>query len=250
MKTYTPIALALTVALSPLGCGDDGDSSTELDPGSTGAGSTTATPASSSTDAPDPQSTGEDVTTGGTSEDGTSSGSSSADDESGSTGEDPFADCQRDVLEEDIVVIDPMGMPGPPQWYGPGADDDGALIDDGESEYVVSSTYLALQPNADPQLFGQLSAGNAMALFTNPGMIAVQLSNSTQCGTARTFTVWENEEALMNFVGSDAHLQSVSAFPSLSRGGSTLSVWAEPVTASEITWDAAMTRMADETPYD
>ena len=243
-SAYT-LTLTLGLGLGPLaGCGDDAESSEETmamestsDSSSTSAAETTVTEVESSSGADD---------------DSGSSSSSGADDDSGSSSGsgDPFAGCSRDVLESDLSVFNAIGMPGAPQWYGPGADADGALVDDGETQYIVSATYLALKPDADFDAFTQLNVANSMALYGNPGMVAIQLGFSMECVTARTFTVWESEEALMEFVGSDAHLQSVSAFPALSRGGSTLSVWPEPVTASEITWEAALVRMTDETAYD
>lgn len=239
MKTNARYAFVLTLALGPLGgCGDDSNDADD-----------TANAGSTSSD--DPSSTGEqpDPTTESASSSTTDGGSGNADGSS-SGGEDPFADCVVDVLAEDFGVVDAMGVPGPPRWAGPGADENGELIDDGESEYVVSVTYLALSLDADLEFFGQLNAGNSAALYSNPGMVASQLGGSAQCGTARTFTVWESEEAMMEFVSSDAHLQSVSAFPSLSRGGSTLSVWPEPVPASEITWVAALERLSTAEAYD
>lgn len=242
MKTNARYAYALTLALAPLaGCGDDGGSTNDtMATGSTSEAATSdpGTTSSTGTDAPE--------TTGGEVE----ASSSGAADESSSGGTDPFADCSREVLESDLVVVNAVGVPGAPQWYGPGADADGALIDDGETEYVVSVTYLALKPDADFDHFNQLNVANSMALYANPGMVGLQLGFSMECATARTFTVWESEAAMMEFVGSEAHLQSVSAFPSFSRGGSTLSVWPETATASEITWEAALEQMAEATAYD
>lgn len=242
MKTHARYAYALTLALAPA-CGDDTNANDdEIDAGmstsDSSSGSTSGTPPST-----DVSSTGSASSTADT-----GAGSSSADDSS--TGPDPFADCSRSVIEEDYAVIDQLGVPGATRWYGPGADEDGNLVDDGESEFVVSVTYLALSPNADFDLLNQLNVANSMALYSNPGMVATQLGGSMVCGSLRTFTVWESQAALMEFVASEAHLQSVGAFPALSRGGSTLSVWDEPVTASEITLESAMARIADATPYD
>lgn len=239
MKTNARYAFVLTLTLGPLGgCGDDSNDADD----SAGTGSTSV--AMSSSTGGDPAATTESASSS------TSDGGSGNADESSSGGEDPFADCSVDVLAEDFGVVDAMGVPGPPRWAGPGADENGELIDDGKSDYVVSVTYLALSLDADLEFFGQLNAGNAAALYSNPGMVASQLGGSAQCGSARTFTVWESEEAMMEFVSSDAHLQSVSAFPSLSRGGSTLSVWPDRATVSEITWDVALERLSTAEAYD
>ncbi|MGH1344612.1 MAG: hypothetical protein ACRBN8_23840 [Nannocystales bacterium] len=240
MKTYARYAYLITLALAPA-CGDDGDAASD----DTGADASTTGPSGGSTT--DVPSTGTPSSSGSTSS--SAEGSTGPDDES-STGSDPFAGCRRDLLEDDYVVIDELGVPGPTRWYGPGADGDGNLIDDGQTEFVVSVTYLALRPDTDSQLLGQLNAANSMALYSNPGMVALQLGASMTCGSLRTFTVWESNAALMEFVGSEAHLQSIGAFPSVSRGGSTLSVWAEPAAVPEITLENAMTRMTKEDPYD
>ncbi len=244
MKTHARYAYVLTLALAPA-CGDDADTTEETNA------------SSSTTDASDTAPSSGDPTAAEASSSGSSS-SASTDAEASSTGaaegsstggDDPFANCSRDVLEDDYYVVDATGQPGPARWYGPGADGDGNLIDDGESEYVVSVTYLAISPQGNDVFLG-LAAGNAMALYSNPGMVAVQLGGGLECLTGRTFTVWEDMESLMAFVGSDAHLQSISSFPAISRGGSTLSVWPEPVPASEITLENAMARLTDEVPYD
>ncbi len=241
MLTYTRYAYVLTLALAPaLGCGDDSSSSADDSAGSTSDVGSTSEPSDGSTSAPSESSSSSGVPD-------TSSGT----DESTSTGStDPFADCRRDVLEDDFSVVDMFGMPGAVQWHGPGADPEGELIDDSTTEYVVSTTYLALDPTADLDLFGELNVANSMALYGNPGMVAVQLGFSQQCAAARTFTVWESQEAMMQFVSSKAHLQSVGAFPSLSRGGSVLSVWPGTSAASDIDWDTALANLADADAYD
>ena len=244
MKTHARYAYALTLALAPA-CGDDGDASSSetgaatstTEPGTSGSASTTDTP-STGEPTPESSSTGPEVES-----------STGAADES-STGSDPFVGCSRDTIEDDYFVINQFGMPGAARWYGPGADDDGNLVDDGQTEFVVSVTYLALSPDADLDFLNELNIANAMALYGNAGTVATQLGGSMDCGSLRTFTVWESSAALMEFVSSEAHLQSVGAFPALSRGGSTLSVWTDPVPASEITLESAMARIANETPYD
>jgi len=242
MKTYARYAYALTLALAPA-CGDDGDSDNPgTDTSTTGPGSS---PDASTADA---SSTGSPAPSGSSTDPDAESSTGSADESS--TGPDPFAECSRSTIEEDYFVINQFGMPGAPRWYGPGTDKEGNLIDDGQTEYVVSVTYLALSPDADVDFLNQLNVENSIALYSNAGMVATQLGGSMVCGTLRTFTVWEDAAALMEFVASDAHLQSVGAFPALSRGGSTLSAWADPAVASEITLENAMARMAEETPYD
>lgn len=176
-----------------------------------------------------------------------------AGDGDGDGDEDPydgaFDDCTREFLEEDLVVIDTMGNPGPVRWYGPGADPEtGELIDDGETEYHVSVTYLALRPENIEQFLGLIPNVN-QALFSNPGLVAVQLADSQQCATARTLTVWTDEAAMYEFVGSQAHVDAIVAFPDISRGQSTLASFGG-VKASDITWDRALAELEAAEAYD
>lgn len=176
-----------------------------------------------------------------------------ADDSSGTastSGGDPFVDCDRGTLETDLVAQDAQGNIVPVTWVGPGVDPaTGALVDDG-STYVVSSTYLAMRPDADAQqAFGEAIAPIPDALFSNPGLVAVQLGSSMQCATARTFTVWRDETAMMEFVTSDAHAAAISRTPEISRGTSLVIHWSGAA-AGEITWEDAIARLAsDEGPF-
>lgn len=185
-------------------------------------------------------------------DDGTSAADdgTSAADTSASTGADPFADCDRGTLEDDLMGADAMGNPIPLAWFGPGADPmTGELVAEGTS-FVVSSTYLAIKPEAAAQqAFGESVAPLVPALLANPGVVAIQLGSSMQCGTARTFTVWQDEAAMMAFVVGDAHANAIARTPEISRGGSVVTHWTASSVA-EITWDEAIVRIAaDEGPF-
>ena len=187
---------------------------------------------------------------------GCDSSDDSSDDAAGETGDgdgDPydgaFDQCTREVMEEDMTVIDDMGNPGPVRWYGPGADPEtGELLDDGETEFHVSVTYLALRPE-NIETFMGLIPGVNQALFSNPGLVAVQLADSQQCATARTLTVWTDEAAMYEFVGSQAHVDAIVAFPEISRGQSTLANFGG-VKASDITWERALAELKAAEAYD
>ncbi|MBC8070725.1 MAG: hypothetical protein IAG13_20510 [Deltaproteobacteria bacterium] len=190
----------------------------------------------SDSDAVDDSSTGDPAAT-----DVESSGSDETAAAESSTGDDPFADCTRSVLEADLF--------GKDAWMGPGVDPDtGMLIDDG-STYVVSATYLALQPGA-PALaaFDEVIEPIGPALLGNAGLIAVQLGNSIECNSARTFAVWRDEAAMMEFVMGDAHAAAIMRVGEISRGGSLVTHWSAEV--SGINWDAALAKLeADEGPF-
>lgn len=163
---------------------------------------------------------------------------------------DPFAGCDRGVLEPDLLSQDPMGNPVPTGWFGAGVDPaTGALVDDG-STYVVSATYLTLRPDGDAQAaFGEVMGPIVPELYGNPGLVASQLGVSSSCGTARTFTVWRDQAAMMAFVTSAAHTAAIARVGEMSRGQSLVTHWvAAPV--AEITWDEALARLvADTGPF-
>lgn len=183
----------------------------------------------------------------------TSDGSASDPDTSGgdaSTGDDPFADCDRGVLEADIMGADQMGNPIPLVWMGPGVDPmTGMLVDDG-STYVVSSTYLAMKPDpAAQQAFGEVTPPIVPELFGNPGVVAFQLGSSNACASARTLTVWRDEAAMMAFVMSDAHATAAARIGEISRGSSVVTHWTG-ATVAEIDWDIAVEHVAaDAGPF-
>jgi quinol monooxygenase YgiN len=206
------------------------------------AADTTATPSDT---------TGDDSASTGTADSsGDAPASTSGADTSSSTDDDPFADCDRGTLESDLMGADAMGNPIPVAWFGPGADPiTGELIAEGTS-FVVSSTYLAIKPEAAAQqAFGESVAPLVPALLANPGVVAIQLGTSMQCGSARTFTVWQDEAAMMAFVVGDAHANAIARTPEISRGGSVVTHWTA-TSIAEITWDEAIARIAaDEGPF-
>jgi hypothetical protein len=124
-----------------------------------------------------------------------------------------FAGCERGMLEADFLA---------PPLAGP-ALRDGALP---PGEYLVSSTYLQLDPAAGPQqLFNDLIIPVATDLQTRPGLLALSLGQSKGCGVARTLAVWQDEMAMLNFVASPAHTAAMSRVTDISRGGSTVTHW-------------------------
>lgn len=163
----------------------------------------------------------------------------------------PFAECDRGTLEDDLSFVGEDGVPAPPMWIGPGVDPQtGELRLTPERSYVLSATYLALEPSDDAMAeFLSVQPALDMALRGNPGVVALQLSFSPQCMVARTFTVWEDEASMVAFVVSEAHLQAIEMFPRISRGGSTLASWSVQ-DATTVQLATAMERLSASEPYD
>lgn len=237
--TSTPRILIASLCLVACAADDDADDNADASADSSSGAADSSSSAASLSEA-----------STGPSDPSAEEGSSSGVDEGSSTTEDPFAGCDRGILEPDLIGQDAMGNPAPVAWTGPGADPEtGELVDDGNT-YVVSSTYLALMPDpAAQQAFGETMGPVIPTLFGNPGMIATSLGTSMECSTARTLTVWASQEAMMAFVTSDAHANAIARVAEISRGDSLVTHWTGAA-IPEITWDEALARvLADEGPF-
>lgn len=150
--------------------------------------------------------------------------------------------CERGELEDDLSMI---GQPA-----GPAVDPSTGLLKAPPAEgWVVSSTYLRLKSEpAAMARFGELMGPIQQALATQPGLLAIEFGSSMSCGTARTFSVWESEEAMFEFVAGPAHGAARAAVGEVSRGGSIVTHWTT-ARADQSTWDEAARRLAaDEGP--
>jgi heme-degrading monooxygenase HmoA len=150
--------------------------------------------------------------------------------------------CERGLLEPDRASLAPLA--------GPAVDPaTNALRAPPAEGWVISSTYLTLKNEAAAQMrFLELMGPIERELATLPGLLAIELSSSMNCGTARTFSVWESEEAMFDFVAGPAHGAARAAVGEVSRGGSVVTHW-RTARAEESTWEEAAARLAaDEGP--
>ncbi|HEX8703684.1 MAG TPA: antibiotic biosynthesis monooxygenase [Myxococcaceae bacterium] len=150
---------------------------------------------------------------------------------------DPLANCTRGSIEPDLTFLAPLG--------GPALRADGTLT---PGRYIVSSTYLAMKPEPQAQQhFGELMGPIRQTLQQQQGLLAIQLGTSESCATARTLTVWKDEESMYSFVTSDAHLAAMSAVGEVSRGSSVVTHWADD--ENGVSWTKAAQQLgADEGP--
>jgi hypothetical protein len=138
--------------------------------------------------------------------------------------------CPRGTLESDLVYL---------PRTGPKVDASGALMPPPAAGYVVSSTFLRLQPGEQAgRRFGELMAPISEQLTSLPGLEALQLATSPGCGTARTLSVWSTLDAMYYFVTSDAHQAAIDAVSEVSRGGSVVVHW-NAQTVEQASWDEA-----------
>ena len=152
--------------------------------------------------------------------------------------------CRGDVVQPDLSSQDATGAPIPPAWMGPGVDSSTGLPSVPEGA-IITTTYLQLRVDeAGQRRFGELVGPVIGQLMATPGMIAVSLTNSRECGVARTLTVWQDEESMLAFVASDAHTAAMVGTAEVSRGGSITTHWiaSGPDDAS---WARAAERLAD-----
>jgi len=144
--------------------------------------------------------------------------------------------CPRETLELDIAYT---------PRTGPKVDASGALMAPPGSGYVVSTTFLRLRPGDEAgRRFAELFGPIAVQLQNQPGLLALQLATSADCGTARTLSVWSSLEAMYDFVASDTHQTAVNAVSEVSRGGSTVLHWSAE-TVEQASWQEAARRLAD-----
>jgi heme-degrading monooxygenase HmoA len=124
-----------------------------------------------------------------------------------------LASCVRGTLEPDFRAL-PLAGP---------AVTAGALR---PGQYVISSTYLQLAQDAAAQrLFQELLAPVRADLETRSGLAALSLGQSESCAVARTLAVWDDDAAMIAFVGSPAHAAAVARATGISRGGSVVTHW-------------------------
>ncbi len=150
----------------------------------------------------------------------------------------PDSECTRGVKESDLVQA---------PWQGPGAVDGG--LPASTNEVVVSTTFLALKPDADSSaLFQQLFAGVAADLQTREGLVAYSVATSTRCNTARTLSVWADEAHMFKFATASAHGKAAAKVGSLSRGNSAVTHWHD--TTNNVSFETAFTKLgAADAPF-
>jgi heme-degrading monooxygenase HmoA len=142
--------------------------------------------------------------------------------------------CVRDTLEPDFQST-PL--------QGPGVDAQGKLA---PGTYIMSSTYLRVGHSQEAQAeFQQLMGPIDQTLQQQQGLVAIRFGSSTNCNTARTFSVWKDEEAMYQFVGSPAHTQAISRVSVVSRGSSIVTNWQDDEHGAS--WEKALKRLAAET---
>jgi heme-degrading monooxygenase HmoA len=160
-------------------------------------------------------------------------------DEAKGTSKEPASRCAHDVLEPDLSGDAPIG-PAVDRATGK------LKLADGE-RYMVSSTYGVPKRASDgaplTQQYLQLIGAVQEQLQREPGLLALWLLQSEQCGSGRTLAVWKSEEQMYDFVTSKAHLDAMSAADEVLQPGYAVTHW-EATSADEMTMEEAIRQLA------
>ena len=169
--------------------------------------------------------------------DASSSSSSAAADESSSTTSE--VDALYDCVDPMIVEARPLIGPG----YDPSM---GGLIAPLQDTYIVSSTQVLVKPEAGAD-FNELVGQVIAEIEASEGMVAYSLANDTNCGFARTMSVWRDAESMVAFATSDAHANAVARTNEVAITGK-VTHWAVAADAFPPTWDTAREELAKVAP--
>lgn len=134
-------------------------------------------------------------------------------------------------------------------FMGPLADENGKLKLESGKSYTVSSTYGVPVPGEDgapvtPEylaLFGAIQA----QLEVQPGLLALKLATSDDCGSGRTLAVWASEDDMYSFVTSEAHFNAMKAVKVVLKPGFNTTHWTADG-EKQISWDEAAKQLAKD----
>lgn len=143
------------------------------------------------------------------------------------------ADCVSRTMESDLMFVTPL--------VGAGVDPATSSVRPPEpgTSYMVGVTYLQLLPGQESgQKMTELTQPIQAQLATQPGLLAAQIALSERCRTARTLTVWRDEQALVEFVASPAHLEAMRQRNKVMSASASNSF--EAAQADQLTWGHAL----------
>jgi hypothetical protein len=134
-------------------------------------------------------------------------------------------------------------------FAGPGWDDELGLLEP-QDEYLVGITHLRVINLPGPgKRFGEHAEAVANFLYDNEpeGWVGASFRNVGQLEWW-TLTVWESEEAQLEFVVGEVHAAAMADLTEVAKWAESRSLW---VTAEEIppAWDVALDWLADEQDY-
>jgi hypothetical protein len=111
-----------------------------------------------------------------------------------------------------------------------------------EREYTVVATNLLLRHWWNLPRFLSLTIGIRGQLKDTPGLVTYRLKANFLKLQFSTLSVWEDENAIRDFVPRGPHLSAIQAFPGLSREGSSFVRWTTD-SPGGVTWEEAFHRL-------
>lgn len=134
-------------------------------------------------------------------------------------------------------------------FEGPGFTLADGITTDAEGPFVGSTTMLILKPGDEPKAtFDKHMAVLSEKIKTQPGLIGVSLALPIGTDGYRTLTVWESEEAMLEWVVSDEHTAAMAEMADKSAEGSAVTSWSmerDELEAGPPSWEDARKRLED-----
>jgi hypothetical protein len=132
-------------------------------------------------------------------------------------------------------------------FSGPAFDPEtGALIEPLPAGHIVATT--VGWPKLDPaDVDAVMEASNRVIteqLFTSDGMLGGSFGLSARCNSARTLTIWRDEDALNAFVFSGVHIEMATTKLIHTQAWETTH-WTGAAATEPPSWDAARQQLAD-----
>lgn len=150
------------------------------------------------------------------------------------TGADVFT-----CADDDLASFNAFGGPG----YNASQ---GGLLQPPQDRYIASTTLISPKPDEASQArFFELMAPIFQLLATHDGLIGFQVASSDACGYDRTMSVWRDEEAMMAFVMSDAHVAAMGEAATISTAA-VVTHWEIGPDQVPFSWDLAREKAGAE----
>ncbi len=191
-------------------------------------------------DAPDADPTPSEESTGDASTGDASTGDAPAStDGADSSGGGLDLDALYECEETELQVIQPL--------MGPGFDPEtGELLEPLQDTYVLHTTQILVKPD-QVEAFLALNFPIFEQLGQTEGLVGFALAQEPNCGFSRTMGVWRDEQSMVAFVASGAHVQAMAKSTEVSLTGRTTS-WTVTAAEMPLTWELAIAAIAQVEP--
>jgi len=133
------------------------------------------------------------------------------------------------------------------EFSGPGWDSaTKSLVGTPKPSYVVATTLIFLKPDAD-DTFYKVSGKAIGAASAAPGFVGMMVGTSAKCHSARTLTVWESADAMLDFVMTPEHSACIDEADEVSTTA-TLTDWTAKPADLPPTFEEARTHLDGVSP--